>query len=418
MNTAKQYHSRSYEHQQERNNGERGPRKVPEAREAGHELHERSVATFGGVEDCAIEFGTGNIFQSILNDYEALGIVGEESNKLMCYLAATTRLMEKPLNILVLSSSGAGKSTLQDKTLKLMPPEDVIRTSAISDKALFYQKSLKGKILAIEEAAGMRDTYAIRTLISEGYLMQESVAGCQSVTRYVEGGCSIFQTTTNPEINTETKSRFFVLGVDESKEQTRRILAMQRKSHTLEGLLENHDERLILQRHHTFQRLLEPYAVVNPYAEELFYEDDRLQARRDQPKFLNLCKAVAFLNQMKKTVRKHDFLEYIEVDREDIRQAIDLASQVIGVNLDDLSIPARNLLELLLQHNLKTFTRREVMEKTGWTKTRLHIHLQELLDMELVILDSGRKNILQRYKLLYEGDLSQRRFLIGLRANQ
>jgi predicted GTPase len=102
------------------------------------------VATFWGVEDCAIEFGTGNIFQSILNDYEALGIVGEESNKLMCYLAATTRLMEKPLNILVLSSSGAGKSTLQDKTLRLMPPEDVIRTSAISDKALFYQKSLKG----------------------------------------------------------------------------------------------------------------------------------------------------------------------------------------------------------------------------------------------------------------------------------
>ena len=193
---------------------------------------------------------------------------------------------------------------------------------------------------------------------------------------------------------------------------------MQRKSHTLEGLLGNHDERLILQRHHTFQRLLEPYAVVNPYAEELFYEDDRLQARRDQPKFLNLCKAVAFLNQMKKTVRKHGSLEYIEVDREDIRQAIDLASQVIGVNLDDLSIPARNLLELLLQHNLKTFARREVMEKTGWTKTRLHIHLQELLDMELAILDSGRKNTQQRYKLLYEGDLSQRRFLIGLRLNQ
>ena len=147
------------------------------------------------MEDFSIAMGTGNIFQTILEDYEKLGMVGEDHNKLMCYLAATTRLMEKPLNILVLSSSGAGKSTLQDKTLKLMPPEDVIRTSAISDKALFYQKSLKGKILALEEAAGMKDTYAIRTLISVGYLMQESVVGCQSVSRYVEGGCSIFQTT-------------------------------------------------------------------------------------------------------------------------------------------------------------------------------------------------------------------------------
>ena len=367
------------------------------------------------IEDCAIEFGTGNIFQSILNDYEALGIVGEESNKLMCYLAATTRLMEKPLNILVLSSSGAGKSTLQDKTLKLMPPEDVIRTSAISDKALFYQKSLKGKILALEEAAGMKDTYAIRTLISEGYLIQESVAGCQSVTRYVEGGCSIFQTTTNPEINPETKSRFFVLGVDESREQTRRILEMQRKSQTLAGMIGNHDEFSIIQKHHIFQRLLNPYAVVNPYAEELFYEDDRLQARRDQPKFLNLCNAIAFLNQMKKSVHRYGNHEYIEVDRDDIQQAVNLASEVIGVNLDDLSIPARNLLEQLVKLNLKTFTRREVMEKTGWTKTRLHIHLQELLDMELVILDSGKKNTLQKYKLLYEGDLTQRKFLIGIR---
>ena len=224
----------------------------------------------------------------------------------------TTEVMDNPLNILVLSSSGAGKSTLQDKTLKLMPPEDVIRASAITDKALFHMKSLKNKLLALEEAAGMKDTYAIRTLISEGYLAQETVSGGQGQSRYVEGGCSIFQTTTNPEINPETKSRFFILGVDESRAQTRRILAMQRKSHTLEGLKDHSDKEGIAHKHWAFQRLLEPYQVVNPYAEELFYEDDRLQARRDQPKFLNLCKAVAFLNQMKKPLKNYNGIEYIE----------------------------------------------------------------------------------------------------------
>lgn len=365
-------------------------------------------------DDYAIEMGTGNIFQTILEDYEKLGVVGEDHNKLMCYLAATSRLMDNPLNILVLSSSGAGKSTLQDKTLKLMPPEDVIRTSAISDKALFYQKSLKGKILALEEASGLRDTYAIRTLISEGYLMQESVVGCRSVSRHVEGGCSIFQTTTNPEIDPETKSRFFILGVDESREQTRRILEMQRKAHTLEGMMKRHMETEIIFRHLSFQRLLQPYIVVNPYADKLFYDDDRLQARRDQPKFLNLCTAVAFLNQMKKQVKRYGDVEYIEVDSEDIRQAVDLASEALGVNLDELSNPARNLLEHLTNLGLKKFTRREIMERTGWTKTRLHIHLQELMDMELVILESGKKNTVQTYKLLYDGDLSKRKFFLGL----
>ena len=366
-------------------------------------------------DDYAIQMGAGNLFKTILEDYETLGIIGEEHNKLMCYLSATSRLMDTPLNILVLSSSGAGKSTLQDKTLKLMPPEDVIRASAITDKALFYMKSLKNKLLALEEAAGVKDTYAIRTLISEGYLAQETVSGGQGQSRYVEGGCSIFQTTTNPEINPETKSRFFILGVDESREQTRRILAMQRKSHTLDGLKDQSDKDGIIRKHWAFQRLLEPYQVVNPYAEELFYEDDRLQARRDQPKFLNLCKAVAFLNQMKKSLKNYNGIEYIEVDRDDIQQATVLASELLGISLDDLSLPARNLLQLLLQIDKKTFSRKEIMEFTGWTKTRLHIHLTELIEMELLLPEPSKKGQLQTYKLLYNGEGADgRRFLIGL----
>lgn len=147
--------------------------------------------------------------------------------------------------------------------------------------------------------------------------MRRIVSGDQGQSRYVEGGCSIFQTTANPE----TKSRFFILGVDESREQTRRILAMHRKSHTLEGLKDQSNKEGIIRKHHSFQRLLEPYAVVTPCAEELFYEDDRLQARRDQPKFLDLCKAVAFLNQMKKPLKNYNGIDYIEVSREDIQQA-------------------------------------------------------------------------------------------------
>ncbi len=370
-------------------------------------------------DDYAIQMGAGDIFKAVLDDYETLGVIGEEHNKLMCYLAATSRLMDTPLNILVLSSSGAGKSTLQDKTLKLMPPEQVIRASAISDKALFYMDSLKGKLLALEEAAGMRDTYAIRTLISEGYLAQETVSGNQSQSRYVQGGCSIFQTTTNPEINPETKSRFFILGVDESREQTRRILAMQRKFHTLEGLKDNRDAMGIVRRHWAFQRLLEPYPVVNPFAEELFYEDDRLQARRDQPKFLNLCKAVAFLNQMKKPLKNYNGIKYIEVEREDIKQALTLAANLLGISLDDLSLPARNLLSLLMQMKKKVFTRKEVMEFSGWTKTRLHIHLTELIQLELVLPESTKKTQLQTYKLLYHGEgTTGRKFMIGLRPVQ
>ena len=373
--------------------------------------------------EAAEDFGKGNVIQSIKDDYTQIGLIGEDHNKLMCYLAAVSRKMDNPLNILVLSSSGAGKSTLQDKTIKLTPPEDIIRTSSISNKALFYMDSLKGKLLALEEAAGMNDTYAIRTLISEGYLSLESVSGGKLKSTRVEGGCSIFQTTTDPEINAETKSRFFTLGVDESREQTRNILAAQRKAHTLEGLIEDAEIQATILKHHVFQRMLQPYAVVNPFAESIFYDDDRLQARRDQPKFLNLCKLIAFTRQMQKQVHSYNNLKYIEVDQYDIDIAINLASEVIGTSLDDLSLPARDLLNQLdvwlptgKERGKSLFTRREVMEKTGWGKTRIHTHLKELLDLELVVKESGKQNSLQHYKLLYNGEGKDgRKFLIGLK---
>jgi len=373
--------------------------------------------------DEALAFGKGNIFQSIIDDYTKLGLIGEDHNKLMCYLAAVSRKMDTPLNILVLSSSGAGKSVLQDKTIKLLPPEDVIRTSSISNKALFYMDSLKGKLLAIEEAAGMNDTYAIRTLISEGYLSLESVSGGKLKSTRIEGPTTVFMTTTNPEINPETKNRFYVLGIDESKEQTRQILEAQRKAHTLEGLIENRDLQVTIQKHYAFQRMLKPYAVINPFAESIFYEDTRIQARRDQPKFLNLCKLLAFTRQMQKQIHSHENIKYIEVDQFDIDTAINLASEVIGTSLDDLSLPARDLLNQLdewlptgKERTKSLFTRRQTMEKTLWGKTRLHTHLKELLDLELVVKESGKQNSLQHYKLLYNGEGKDgRKFLIGIK---
>ena len=48
----------------------------------------------------AIQFGESDLITAIKDDYTALGLVGEDHNKLMCYLAAVSRKMDNPLNIL------------------------------------------------------------------------------------------------------------------------------------------------------------------------------------------------------------------------------------------------------------------------------------------------------------------------------
>jgi hypothetical protein len=373
------------------------------------DVERREAEAFGKAE---------NLTDLIMEDYRACGLVGEDSNILLCYLAAVSRKTAEPISVLVLSSSGAGKSALQDATLRLCPPEDVVKLTSLTGRALFYKGagSLKHKILALEEEAGVKQaSYAIRNLISAGELIIETTVkdlGSGRLTTMqnrVEGPTTVLITTTNPDVDPETRSRFFVTGVDESREQTRAILESQRKRRTWEGKSGRDDRETISRRHWNFQRLLKPMAVVNPLAEQLTYCDDRLQSRRDQPKYLNLINAVAFMRQMQKAVKSHNGREYVEVDEADLGLANKLAEEILGQNLDDLNRVSRDLLfqlgrmvqELIVKQTdpeqgskpgVKdiTFTRRDIREYTGWPHARVHRYLKQLVDMELVVVRSSR----------------------------
>ena len=395
----------------------------------------------------AEEFGKSpDLKKKILSDFEGCGLVGEESNKFLCYLAAVSRKMDDPVSVLILSSSGAGKTTLQDTALLFCPPEDVVKLTSLSGKALFYKgrKSLKHKILALAEEAGAEEAaYAIRNLISAGELIIEvtvkdlGTGKMTTMENRVEGPTTVFITTTNPEVDPETRSRFFVTSIDESREQTRAILTSQRKRHTLEGRTGGATREALLNKHRNFQRLLRQVMVVNPYAEELVYSDDRLQSRRDQPKYLNLINAVAFLRQMQKEVRRGQGTdaEYVEVDMEDIRLANEMACDVLGKSLDDLNSVSRDLLALVDRmvtekvEALKdpksdrmpdrrdiTFTRRDIREYTGWPHARVQRYLRQLVDMEYLLTVPGCGRSKFNYTLAYNGQGQEgERFLAGLR---
>ena len=70
------------------------------------------------------------LFDRILADFDAIGLVGEASNKLMGYLAATSRKLDAPLAVVIQSSSAAGKTALMDAVLTFMPEEERIKYSA------------------------------------------------------------------------------------------------------------------------------------------------------------------------------------------------------------------------------------------------------------------------------------------------
>jgi hypothetical protein len=358
----------------------------------------------------AISLGKSkDFFKLILQDYEKLGSIGEENNKLLCYLTGVSRLFEKPLSIMVISSSGAGKSELVTKTLDLLPPETVIQLTSLSAKALFYkdEDSLKGKILSLEEdAGGDTASYAIRQLISSSSLTVETTVRDQLdgkiKTQHNKVNCqtAVFITSTNPDTDQETKSRFFILHVDESKEQTERIVNLQKHSRSLNALESVVNKDKIINKHRNLQRLLKPYHIVNPYVDQLTLADSRLSARRNFPKYLTLIDSVCLLRQFQKKIKTYDDLEYLEVDKTDLKLADKLFKYVVANSSEELNGHSRELLQVLMESFTGSFTRQQIRDFTLWSLAKVQRCMTELLKHELVILESGGRGKVHQYKLI------------------
>ena len=377
----------------------------------------------------------------ILEDFEALGLVGEETNKLTAYLAAVSRKLDKPLAVIVQSSSAAGKSALMEAVLGFVPEEEREKYSALTGQSLFYfgeGKSLRHKILAIAEEEGAEKAgYALKLLQSEGELSIASTGKDPQTGRLVtqeyrvEGPVMIFLTTTAIEIDEELLNRCLVLTVDESREQTRRIHELQRRASTLDGILASRRKPKALKVHRNAQRLLRPLLVHNPYASRLTFLDEKTRMRRDHVKYLKLIEAVALLFQYQREVKSltvdGEVVEYVEATLSDVALANRLASEVLGRSLDELPPQTRRLLLALdgmvtglcendgiAREDLR-FSRRDVRAATGWGDTQLKVHMARLVELEYLLLHRGGRGQSFVYELLWRGEGKDgSRFLPGL----
>jgi len=372
-----------------------------------------------------------DLFKEILSDLDTMGITGEETNKLALYLASVSRKLDEPLSVLIQSRSAAGKSTLQDAILSLVPEEDYVKYTRITDQALFYKSedSLIHKIIAIEEDEGMTGAaYSIRNIQSSKKITvaatgKDPTTGKMKTEEYtVKGPVAVMITTTAVELEGEMSSRFLFLTIDESSRMTEAIHKKQREADTLEGLLRKKKKEVIITKHQTAQRLLKPLSVVNSFSPYLSYPTGSLRTRRDHKKYLNLIRAIAYLFQHQKEIKTLEIaqevgsqkVDYIEVSLEDIDKANRLANEVLGQSLDELAPPSRSLLTSIHQmvkeqtgaKNLPTdqflFNRRMIREYTGWTDWQIRAHMKQLEELEYVHVRVGAQGKQYSYALHYK----------------
>jgi DNA primase len=289
-------------------------------------------------------------------------------------------------------------------------------------------RDLRHTIMAIEEDVGAeRAAHIIKMLKTEGRAklistIKDPQSGMMNATDFeILGPIVFFLTSTALTIDEEVWNRDLVLSADESREQTRRILEMQRFLQTKEGWRMRADRERTRTLHRNAQRLLKPYRVVNPFAGELRFPDHRHRLRRDHDKYTGLIAAVTLLHQYQREIKREEvspgvWEEYVEATREDIRLAGELAAIVLGRGLDDVPPQTRSFLRqasalvrekavsLEVDVSVVRVTTRELREKTGLSIPTIHRHLWKLMELECVQSWPVLRTRRMEYEIIFDGE--------------
>ena len=338
-----------------------------------------------------------DLLDEISRDIDALGYVGEDTNKRLVYLVAVSRKLDDPLSAIVMSQSGAGKSGLTEVIEKLTPAEDMVLLTRLTPQSLYYVEPgfLDRKLIVVEERSGSVEAdYSIRVLQSRKKLIaaapikDPTTGNMRTKIFTVEARAAFIEATTAGSVNHENATRCFELSMDESPAQTQRIQERQQIGRMRAGLTLRKEGEAISRKHWNAQRLLEPLPVVIPYANKITFPSSWLRTRRDHARFLNLIEVSAFLHQYQ---RERDS-EAIVASIADYAVAYALAGEVLAETLGDLRKPLREALSRIQAMATAEggVSRREIREALGLPDSTVRRWLAELVELEYLEVEAGK----------------------------
>ena len=317
------------------------------------------------------------------------GIVGEETNSLIAYLIYTKRKQDIPLHVMFLGSSGSGKTYLQERISELIPEEDKLEITQITENALYYfkQEELKNKLLLIEDLDGaMTVFYPLRELqtkrrISKTVTLKDSKGNLKTITLTVEGPVCVSGCTTKEKIYEDNANRCILLYTDQTRDQDKRINEYQTKLSA--GEINRERESQYKELFKNMQRVLRPINIINPYAKYIELPEQVFKPRRTMTLLLGFIEAVTFYHQYQREVKKDANGQlYIETNIEDIEAAFNLLKDVLFSKSDELTKAARSFLEdlklWLKKENKESFAAKEIRKLLRLAPATLKRYLSEL----------------------------------------
>ena len=330
------------------------------------------------------------------------GIVGEEKNRMVAYLVYTMRKQQNPLHVMFLGASGSGKTYLQEKISELIPDEDKIEITQITENALYYfkQEELKYKLIIIEDLDGaLQVFYPLRELqtkrkISKTVTLKDSKGNLKTVTIVVEGPVCISGCTNKEKIYEDNSNRCILLYIDMSKEQDKKI--MEYHAAVESGDIDHEKENQYKELFRNIQSVLRPVQVNNPYSKFITLPEAVFRPRRTITLLRGFIKAIAFYHQYQREVKKdkHGQL-YIDVTYEDIEQGFYFMKDVLFSKSDELTKATREFFEKLKEYvkqkQLISFKTQDIRKAFRMEPRTIQRYVKELSQFGYIKRINGQK---------------------------
>ncbi len=357
---------------------------------------------------------SGNLFTRLNKMIGKTGIVGEENTRLLLLIVASSYKCKDPLHALIQGSSGSGKTRLLRKVMEMIPDDKSHVWTRISDKSLYHAKAkYKHTSIGVEDWDGLSEEvqYVVREIQSGKRLtstitVKDAKGGMDNKEILAEGPISTLMCTTRGAVYEDNMSRCLLVAVDESGEQTERILEYQYKKDR--GELDEKSEEEATNFIQNLVYVLEAKGVVNPFAGKIELPKRVHKIRRLNQLFQCFVKQITWWHQLQ---REQDKQGRLITTKEDIQLGINLLFETIVLKVDELDGSLRQFFEELKgyvegqeEKEKYCFGRREIRQALNLSKTQQHRYMQQLLDLEYIKQVGGAVNRGFKYQISYWDD--------------
>jgi DNA primase len=341
------------------------------------------------------------------------GVVGEDNSRIFLMAIAITHKMREPLHALIQGSSGSGKTHLMAKVYNFIPLADKKNFTRVTEGSLYNygMYDLQNKLICIEDLDGMKEEaqFAFRELQSKGMIIsststKDDNGNISAQEKTVYGPIASMSCTTKGEIYEDNMSRCFIIAVDESNEQSKKVIQYQNQKAS--GQIDEAKEKQCTEFIQTLVNLLKSHDVINPYADKVHLPDEAHKIRRLNGLYQAFVKAITLMHQYQ---RKKDNRGRLISEKEDLQIAAEILFESILLKVDELDGSLRQFYERLKLYKTKgnghhesyEFGQREVRQSLHVSKTQLHRYLHDLEQLEYIRQSGGYANRGFNYKVLY-----------------